>query len=377
MRTQSGSVGSNPFAPGAGDRPPYLAGREREQSLIAQYLDCLHGGDPAPFGLVVFGPRGNGKTVLLEWTRRVALERGINALSIPSALIDTEESLLKNLSTDSWWGGLVKAVSWRGLHLRLDERRSGTLQRTLFNSAKKQPLVLLIDEAHTLDTGVGAKLLQAAQNLHATGSALLLIFAATPDLQHNLQRIQATFWERSTVLPLMRLDPAASADAIRIPFESANRRITSQALAQVVDASHGYPFFLQLWGRVLWDGGENPDRTIGIEDVSRARPRFEESRDMFYGIRYQELERRGLLAPAAALASAYEETDGLASAQIDVVLKRTLEAEGRLSSRDSVAEVRTSLHDLGYIWSPGGIKANFYFRGIPSLMSFVAQLAAK
>lgn len=366
-----------PFVPGAGGIPPYLAGREQEQRPIATHLDKLSRGTAPPSAVIIVGPRGNGKTVLLEWTRRQACDRGINAISLGSAMIASEEAFLRELPSHSWWSGIVQAISWRGVQVRFDGPQADSTLKTLAKLVRKRPLALLIDEAHALEPEMGTKLLQAAQSFGSTGSAFLLVLAGTPDLPSNLQKMHATFWERSEIFPLMRLDQDASSRAIEVPLEQTNRAITAEALEQVVAESHGYPFFLQLWGKALWDQVDAAPRTLAIEDVERARPQVETARNRFYLYRYQELKSAGLLGPATALAAAYADTDELAASRVDEALGAALAAEGRPSCPDAIAKVRESLHNLGYIWSPGGSMQAVYVSGIPSLMSFVAVVAAQ
>ena len=63
---------TNPFRPGAGHPPPYLAGREEEQQEFARLLDQ----QPILANLVLTGLRGVGKTVLLETFKPIAISRG-------------------------------------------------------------------------------------------------------------------------------------------------------------------------------------------------------------------------------------------------------------------------------------------------------------
>ena len=61
---------ANPFVPGDGQPPPHLAGREAEQALLRKYLGRLQGRVPIPSNVILLGPRGNGKTVLLRWFKQ-------------------------------------------------------------------------------------------------------------------------------------------------------------------------------------------------------------------------------------------------------------------------------------------------------------------
>src|SRR5699024_1828634 len=68
----------NPFAPGAGQRPPEMAGRERELDTFDVVLERVARGRPER-SLVLTGLRGVGKTVLLGELRSLARKRGWGA----------------------------------------------------------------------------------------------------------------------------------------------------------------------------------------------------------------------------------------------------------------------------------------------------------
>ena len=364
-----------PFMPGTGSLPPYFAGREREQTKIKEYLEFLEQGMAPPSALIFFGPRGNGKTALLNWTRRRALEQGIKVINFGTAEVHTDESLINQLSPGPWWTRLFESVSWRGAEVRLRKSGASAATRALAKLAGRAPTILLIDEAHTLDTKIGAQLLLGSQAVALEGLPLLLSLAGTPDLPRHLRKMQATFWERSAISPIERLDRGACSDAIRIPLEDAGKEITPDALESVVANSQGYPYFLQLWGKELWDEVRHTSRPIGMEEVDRVRPRFESDRKQFHSQRYRELDDRGLLRPAVALARAYEGIESLKNKEVNAVLQRALEAEGRSAAPEALREVREGLHDLGYIWSPRAERGDPFLSGIPSLMSFVFHTA--
>ena len=64
----------NPYAPGAGQRPPELTGRDREISQFEVVLERIARGRPER-SMVLTGLRGVGKTVLLNTFRSMALQR--------------------------------------------------------------------------------------------------------------------------------------------------------------------------------------------------------------------------------------------------------------------------------------------------------------
>src|SRR6185312_1844042 len=64
----------NPYAPGAGQRPPELAGRDRELAQFEVVLERVARSRPER-SMVLTGLRGVGKTVLLNTFRSMALQR--------------------------------------------------------------------------------------------------------------------------------------------------------------------------------------------------------------------------------------------------------------------------------------------------------------
>ena len=201
----------------------------------------------------------------------------------------------------------------------------------------------------------------------------MTVLAGTPGLPDRLPKMEATFWERSQVLLFDRLGDRDASDAVSIPFEEAGRTITSGALNQVVSESQGYPFFVQVWGKALWGSDSRSMSAVTGDDVQSARAVFEARRNRLYGHRYDELDALGLLPAAAAVAAAYRDAQELHSTVIDRLLESKLRQQGLCSDRESVADIRRQLKDVGFIWNRGVGLGGVYVPGIPSLMDFVLR----
>ena len=61
---------SDLFTPGAGGVPPYLAGRKEEQAYFQACVKSLKNRRPISRDLILYGPRGNGKTALLRYLQK-------------------------------------------------------------------------------------------------------------------------------------------------------------------------------------------------------------------------------------------------------------------------------------------------------------------
>lgn len=85
------------FKPGSGARPPLLAGREQPLSKLGDFLRCLKKGEASPGDAVLYGPRGNGKTVLLRGFEAACQEAGFDTLALSPTEINNETELAGQL----------------------------------------------------------------------------------------------------------------------------------------------------------------------------------------------------------------------------------------------------------------------------------------
>ena len=88
----------NPFRPGAGHMPPYLAGREEEKKEFKRLL----GQKIILENLILTGLRGLGKTVLLETFKPMAIESGWlwAGTDMSESISISEENLVIRLLAD-------------------------------------------------------------------------------------------------------------------------------------------------------------------------------------------------------------------------------------------------------------------------------------
>lgn len=275
-----------PFRPGAGSPPPYLAGREDEQALFLDLLTDLGNGIPPPADVVLHGPRGNGKTSLLAWLEEEAASRSrLDVVLLAPSQCRTEEALAGRLLSASWWKRLSPAESsGKDLTWRPGDGPAPAADEVLTARASRRPLLLVLDEAHTLASAVGDSLLNASQMVRRR-QPFLLVLAGTPGLRRHLGRMGASFWSRSQAVPIGRLDSDDSAAAIERPLQEEGVGLDREARDRIVGESHGYPYFLQLWGQVVWQRLRNvvgPARRVTETIVDAARPDFDSQKDFYF-----------------------------------------------------------------------------------------------
>ncbi len=364
-----------PFRPGPGRLPPYLAGREAEQALFRSRLSLLDRGTPTPSEIILYGPRGNGKTALLTWIEEVAAPSyAVDVIRLTPSKIRTGLQLAERLLPDHWWEAIKPdTIALRGLTWRPGaDARPPEADQVLAARASKRGLLLLLDEAHTLDPRVGQELLNAAQEV-GQAAPFQLVLAGTPNLRAHLQTMSASFWNRGHKLRIGRLDESAAADAIRCPLEAEATSISDEALAHIVGESHGYPYFLQLWGATLWNRAyadpSIPEQDLTAEDTAACQSIFESEKNDYYADRYDELKKIRLLGPARAVAEAFETEDRLSDPELEAAVHRGLGPEADYDAVEAAAE---QFRHLGLIWRAGA--ALDWEPGIPSLMDYLREV---
>ncbi len=365
------AAGASPFQPGSGKLPPYLAGRESEQGLIRGCLGGLVQRTAPASDIILYGPRGNGKTVLIEWARREAEALKIPVANLNGGTIRSDEHLATALSVNSRWLAALRGFTLGPIGVRLASLPPGPVSSTLARRIRTGPILILLDEAHVLGVEPGRSLLNTVQGFRSMDLPVLLILAGTPDLPRHLGTLGASFWDRSEQLPLGRLDPTAAADAVRVPFEEHGRSIEDEALQQVVRESHSYPFFLQFWGDALWQGCSDSAVPISLADMDRVRPLFLRRRELYYDRRLDELDRAALVSVAARVAEEFSDTERVLRERVKIAIRSALEREGTTPDPVAVREAERVLRHRGYIWPVVRHSIGYYEPGIPSLMRYV------
>jgi len=273
----------NPFRPSFGTTPPLLVGRD---AAIAEYEDALDDGPgSAALASLVTGQRGTGKTVLLNALEDQAKSRGWLVISetADTALIDrlTSAHLPRLLAEHDpqprrrrLLGASAASIT---MNTSVDDKYAPThtlrSQMELLTDllAPHQTGVLItIDEVHAGDQADLRELFTSYQHWIREDRAVSIVAAGLPQpVEDLLADPVLTFLRRAHRIPLGQVDDGDVAQALQVPIRHGGREIAPEALDVAVKAVRGYPFLIQLVGKLAWDAHRDAN-TITTADAQSA-----------------------------------------------------------------------------------------------------------
>jgi hypothetical protein len=315
----------NPYAPGAGQRPPELAGRDAELKSFDVVLERVSRGRPER-SVVLTGLRGVGKTVLLNAMRSAAVRRGwgtgklearpdqplrrplaaalhLAIRELGTAHKDEERHVLGVLKafaqreprtsraakpSDRWQPGIdVPAVSGRA--------DSGDIEIDLVElladvaglaADAGSGVAIFIDEMQDLMPDDVSALCASCHEVSQQGAPLVVVGAGLPHLPAVLSASKSYSERLFRYTRIDRLDRDAADAALRRPARDEDADFTDDALDIMYDSTAGYPYFVQAYGKVAWDVA--PASPITAADVLVAAPEAESELAVgFFGSRYE------------------------------------------------------------------------------------------
>lgn len=346
----------NPYAPGAGQRPPELAGRSEELRTFDIALERVARGRPERSAILV-GLRGVGKTVLLGAMRSAAVRAGWGTgkleahpdSSVRRSLASALHQALRELGLPDDEDarhllGVVKSFAqspagktarerWNpGIHVPAVVGRadSGDIEIDLLEvltdlggaaADRGRGIAIFIDELQDLGADDVSALCAAVHEISQARLPLMVVGAGLPHLPAVLAASKSYSERLFRYVAIGRLDRLAADAALVLPARDEDADFTPDALEALYAATGGYPYFVQAYGKAVWDVA--PGSPVTTTDVSMAAPQAEADLAVgFFGSRYDRATpgERDYLRAMAELQDGSD--DSVATADVAVHLGR-------------------------------------------------------
>ena len=395
---------SNPFRPGAGHMPPYLAGRTKEKQEFGKLLEQ----DIIIENLVLTGLRGSGKTVLLETFKPQAQQKGwlwvgtdlsesasLNEDNISTRLITdlaviTSSIIIDRTETQSIGFTGESEVSEQTLNFHtlanIYQKTPGLSSDKLKNvlelvwasisSYKPKGIIFAYDEAQNLtdhtekDQFPLSLLLDVFQSIQRKGIPFFLLLTGLPPLFPKLVDAR-TYAERMFhVVFLDKLVVDDCKDAILKPIENEKCpvKFTQESVDLITEISGGYPYFIQFICREVFDVfiqriNEEENPTAPIDDII-----YKLDTDFFAGRWARATDRqRELMSLIAQLNNC--DTEYTVQEIVDI----SKQSAGKPFSNSHVNQMLSTLTNNGLIYKNRHGKYSF---AVPLLGQFIRRQAA-
>jgi len=313
----------NPYAPGAGQRPPELAGRDEQLSQFDVVLQRVAKGRPER-SLILTGLRGVGKTVLLNALRGQAVRAGwgtgkfearpdqtLRRPIAAAAHVAVRELGHTQLDQVDHVLGVVKSFAQRetAANAKLRDRwnpgidapaiagraDSGDIEIDLVELLTDigglaadlgRGIAIFIDEMQDLGPEDISALCAACHEISQSSLPVIVVGAGLPHLPAVLSASKSYSERLFRYARIDRLERDAADAALAVPAEEEDADFEVDALAEMYAVTGGYPYFIQAYGKEVWDLA--PGTPITREDVLVAVPRAEAELAVgFFGSRYE------------------------------------------------------------------------------------------
>ena len=385
----------NPYTPGAGKTPAYLAGRDKIIEKAREAIIYLQNGYTGQ-SKIYYGLRGVGKTVLLNTIEDIAetldilyehieISESIDFKKVISLHIKKFMSKLSQFDSFSKYGrkaiGILKAFcdTWSpesrdlnfgicgDVEMAIGTADTGNFQNDLTELfvavgtlAKKSGkcICIFLDEMQYLKDDEFEGLIAAIHRVNQKDLPIMLFGAGLPKIAKLAGEIKSFAERLFDFIPVVSLDKQEAADALVEPAKNKGVIFDEAAVNDIFILTGGYPYFIQEYGKQVWQYVEND--FINEEAIKKAFPIFQQSLcDSFFRVRFERAtpkDKEFMYAMASC------GTLPCTLAQV---------AKNMKSSIRTIAPIRANLIYKGFIYPTGHGEIDFT---VPQFDSFLKRM---
>lgn len=385
---------TNPYSPGAGVRPAELAGRDSEIEAF-EVLTARALAGRSTQSIVFYGLRGVGKTVLLNellgsarnagWIcAKVEADTGSERTPFRAQVASALSTALRQVHGRAGLGDRVRAAlrTFKSFSLTaspdgslsvgidVDPQRgrgdTGSILADLTDLAidlgegardMGAGVVLFVDELQHLDDEELGAICQACHEATQRNLPFFVIGAGLPNLPAKLSVAKSYSERLFQYLRIDRLDDADARSALERPAAIEGVEWSPAATRKVLEASAGYPYFIQQFGQTTWDAAIGSP--ISLDDATEGiRVGREKLDNGFFRARWE----RATPAERDYLAAMAIDGDGPSS---------TGEVATRLKKQQaSLGPTRAKLISKGLVYPPEHGQIAFT---VPGMAAFIRR----
>lgn len=291
----------NPYTPGAGVTPKYLAGRDDIIDDAQMRLEAISTGYQSR-SVIYYGLRGVGKTVLLNEIEKRAENRDllnchievketsnfvkalsvacngfVQTLSLKEVLKEKAGKLLSVIkSFSATWNPEDKTFSFElGNHIQ-ESAMAGTgdlsndfteLLVTMGRYAQQAETAICfcIDEIQYATTDELEAMITAVHRLNQLGLPIIFFCAGLPKILKTMGDAKSYTERLFEFIEIDSRSTDAAEEAIVIPANNLGVQFTSEAVTKIIELTKGYPYFIQEMCSTIWVNHDT--REISLETV--------------------------------------------------------------------------------------------------------------
>lgn len=384
----------NPYTPGAGCTPKYLAGREDILDKASRLIEAAAEGYQTR-SVVYYGLRGVGKTVLLNQLEIIADNRNLlkkhievretsnfvkslsiaangfaQSLSVKEAVKDKAGKLWSVLRSFSMtWNQEDKTLSVELKDQPMEAATAGTgdlsndlteLLVALGNYAQQcgTAICFFIDEIQYAKEVELESLIAADHRINQLGLPVVFFCAGLPKILKSMGDAKSYTERLFEFIQVDSLTLDAARDAIIIPANDLGVSYTEEAVELILQTTRGYPYFIQEMCSTIWENHDNQniDAAVVRANVDAANTKLDRG---FFQVRYDrctQMEKNFMFAMVQC-------------GSLPCTIANVAEIMGRRAQ--SIAIHRSNLISKGLIYSTGHGEIDFT---VPQFDSFLKRI---
>lgn len=319
----------NPFNPGSGVPPPFLAGRDQEIATFEGILESITKGKLT--NVILTGLRGTGKTVLLTKFREICEREKFFPIMISQFSLKHNDPVEFNNALKYKMNGAAESLSAKKKIVRklqsigsllkpsamgvpeifyyefadkpdsipfenyIEEYLSSNWQ--IFEKNKYKGVVFLFDEFHLISDDVTRKrfvmadFIGAINELQKNKLPYHLVLTGLPKLLLNVKKARSYSERMFTTIELNNLSRDEATLAISTPLNNSPRSFSRDLINAVVADTEQYPYFIQFYCRAIIE--HTNKKRISLRNYESIKPTIIKQLDLdFFSSRIENLTKK-------------------------------------------------------------------------------------